>query len=159
MGRLLERGTLDETPHEVERLYDDFLTSCRHADASALWILFTPQLQAQVDERARQAREQLGAGELEARFGYRGSAVGFDGTAYLSGALRSGAATNPCPDADLWRRRQHERDGESWILVAERPDGSRQALRMRQHRGSWRIDDLSKPRVPAFTDLSTPTQP
>ena len=126
--------------------YDAFVAACADHDASTAWTTMSRDLQARIDE---EAREQAATAELGEQFGYRGHRAGFDGTAYLQALLRAGAPASPCPDADFWRRVDAGPDGDTFIVVSERPDGLRQAVRFVASEGdAWRVDAISSPRDP-----------
>lgn len=133
----------DAVPREVDERYDAFVRACAELDASAAWATMTRGLQSRVDAEARAHAAALPSESLRARFGYEGHEAGFDGTAYLHGLLVQGASGSPCPDADLWRRVDAGADGDAFIVVSERPDGLRQALRFVQDDGQWRVDAIS----------------
>ena len=133
----------DAVPADVDERYDAFVRACAELDASRAWAAMTRALQSRVDAEARAHAAALPAETLRARFGYVGHEAGFDGTAYLHGLLVHGAPDSPCPDADLWRRVDAGADGEAFIVVAERPDGLRQALRFVEDDHAWRVDAIS----------------
>jgi hypothetical protein len=136
----------DAVPPGVDETYDAFVAACADHDASTAWTTMSRDLQERIDE---EAREQATTAGLRERFGYRGHEAGFDGTAYLQALLRAGAPGSPCPDADFWRRVDAGPDGDTFIVVSERPDGLRQAVRFVASEGeAWRVDAISSPRDP-----------
>jgi hypothetical protein len=129
----------------VDETYDAFVRACADLDASRAWATMTRGLQARIDDEARDHMAPLPAETLRTRFGYEGHEAGFDGTAYLQWLLLAGAPRSPCPDADLWRRVDAGPDGDTFIVVSERPDGLRQAVRFVEDRDAWRVDAISSP--------------
>jgi hypothetical protein len=138
----------DAVPGGVDASYDAFVGACGRLDASAAWSTMTHSLQSRIDAEARDQATLLPPDALRARFGYEGHEAGFDGTAYLQGLLRAGAPGSPCPGADLWRRVDAGPDGDTFIVVAERPDGLRQAVRFAADDNAWRVDAISSPLDP-----------
>jgi hypothetical protein len=132
-------------PAGVDEMYDAFVGACARRDASAAWSTMTRDLQVRIDHEARDHAAALPLAALRARFGYEGHQAGFDGTAYLQGLLRAGAPGSPCPNADLWRRIDAGPDGDTFIVVAERPDGLRQAVRFTEDADAWRVTAISSP--------------
>lgn len=136
----------DPIPAEVDTGYDGFVAACQDRDASAAWVLMTPRMQARVDARAREEAVKYPFTGLRDRYGFSGPAAAFDGTAYLQGLMARSDEANPCPLPQLWRRIDAGADADGYVVVAERADGKRQALRFAQQDGAWRIDALSTPR-------------
>lgn len=133
-------------PAEVDDGYDLFLAACQTRDASAVWVLMTPSMKARVDARAREEAVRYPFAGLRERYGFAGPSAAFDGTAYLQGLMARTDEANPCPLPQLWRRIDAGAEAEGFIVVAERADGKRQALRFARDDGTWRLDALSQPR-------------
>lgn len=132
-----------EIPEGVDTMHDAFVRACAARDASRAWTTMTRGLQGRIDDEAREHAAALPRTALRTRFGYEGHAAGFDGTAYLQGLLRTGGPKSPCPDAELWRRVDAGPDGDTFIVVSERADGLRQAVRFVEDGGAWHVDAIS----------------
>jgi hypothetical protein len=136
----------DAVPPGVDATYDAFVAACADLDASGAWTTMSRDLRTRIDT---EAREQAATAGLRERFGYRGHEAGFDGTAYLQALMRAGAPDSPCPEAALWRRVDAGPDGDTFVVVSERPDGLRQGVRfVAADADAWLVDAISSPRDP-----------
>lgn len=154
--RLLSATRRPAAPRLVEDAFDRFTAACRERDGQRLWTTFSPRLQAEVDAKAREIAATLRAEDLAEQYGTRDHVGGFDGTAYLEGAVRRQDASNPCQHVDLWRRIDTGPQGEDWIIVIEHPDGGRQGIRLAQRAETWAVDDLSRVFAPGELPSMTP---
>ena len=122
------------------------LQACKARRADWLWPLFTDHFRRGFESMAERFRTAMDAKDLKEGFGYVGDPAGFDGKAYLAGALKAQRqAEDPCEGVEGWTGLSHGPSGQHHVFAVRRADGLLFGLKFKKVDERWYLDDITQP--------------